>query len=585
MPSLFKKPNFNQPNHHNGFDMSMRRLFTAPPGMLLPVYCDIANANDKYKLNTAAFIRTEAVNTAAFQNFKVHFDWFFVPFRQMYRYFSEFYNGVFDANDNFVKTSDKFALPYQTLNLSQQQVRGNDDYFDEATGQPLLDEFGVAKLCNALRLSDLLGYGTPNEGANEVPPPAEINYMYKIFPYKYLAYHKIFYSHYNKTDWQERDTYMFNVDSYHGSTIPLGVFEQIINTIHYRPYRHDYFTSIKPSPVFNTSFSSIVGDSYLRSAGAQPGSAFYVPESPWLQSVENGVTPGQPGDYPQLKPVDDENQPVLTANAIKSLFNFDKLCRITGLAGAHYTEQMRAHFGVDINNDIHDEAYFIGSQSVDLSISEVVATATTDAKGDGTTLGDIAGKGFGVSRDSKDLSYFCREQGVIMCIASIEPLQMYSSIGVERNGLYKEPFDFYRVEMDNLGMQPSSNSELIGPGKPASLDGYQYRYSELKTKVDIVNAGFWNGTRSPWQCNFQDSIHKNVANRAWRFYINPSYCDSIFRQAFLPDYAYDVNNSPYFPGEFASNEAMYLGDNFLCNVYFKVYKDSLMSVHSLPQLI
>ena len=68
----------------NGFDLSFRRCFTAPCGMLLPVAQDFANPGDKYKLNSASFIRTEAVQTAAFMRLKAHVEWFFVPVTQLY---------------------------------------------------------------------------------------------------------------------------------------------------------------------------------------------------------------------------------------------------------------------------------------------------------------------------------------------------------------------------------------------------------------------------------------------------------------------------------------------------------------------
>lgn len=606
--SLFKTPSFKPQVKHNGFDMSMRRLFTAPCGMMLPVYTDIVQANDKYKLNVDAFIRTEAVQTAAFQNFKAHFDWFFVPFRQMYQYWNEFYNGTFDANTNYVAVSDEFKLPIAKFDFSAGYLFGNnlnDFYFLKEVEdtkyivKTALDEFGVPRLSNAVRLSDMLGYGDLHRfSALSSKYPA-----LDLFPYKYLAYHKIF-SHpkYQRTDWFQRKTELFNVDSYHGSTVPPAVAHKIFSTMHYRPWRRDYFSGIFPNPVFSKDFQSIVGDSWLKNS-MYPLGLF----SPEYGSYEAGDASNNKLGNANVFKGDSSfgTRPVLNiagsstidVDSLNALYDFDKLCRITALAGSHYTDQLEAHFGVKINNDIHNEAYYIGSQSVDISISEVVSTSSTGAKDSsgkplvGTNLGDIAGKGFGASNKEGDLNFEAKEQGVLMCVFSIEPLQMYSSSTVERNGLYKDPLDFYRRELDNLGMQVLTQSELVDTPVTASsytsILGYQYRYSELKTKVDVVNLGF-STVKKDWQCNFQEGISFNSLNTDYRFYINPSFTDNIF--------AMDFSNGPVtlsvdapagnsnYPWYALTNMLIYEGDNFLINAKFNVLKDSIMSVHSLPSL-
>lgn len=582
MPSILKKPEVNIPNHHNGFDMSMRRIYTSPCGMLLPVYCDIASANDKYLLNTDGFVRTEAVETAAFQQFKLHLDWFFVPFRQLYQFANEALNGVFDANTNFVKTSDSFAFPSFHFNLNSSTYGEYQDLYGRSVAPDdfsvVADEMGVPYIMNKIRLADLLGFGL-NTGD------------LSIFPYKHLAYHKIFYSHYFRGDWTTRDTSLFNIDSYHGQTGLTNVqSERIFSTMHYRPFRYDYFTSIMPSPVYNSDYASITGDSFLK---ANSSSAFSSPEDPKNSPVQMVTFGKEPSPYPAY--LENTTDPRLTAVGLQTLFNYDKLVRLTSLAGSHYTEQMYQHFGVSINNDIHNEAEFIGSQAIDINIAEVVATAQTDATDSekGTNVGDISGKGFGVSGRVGDLRYHCKEPGVLMCISSIEPIQMYSSQGFERNNRYKNPFDFYKPELDNLGMQPFFTDELVGyHGDNASnfISGYQYRYEELKLKYDVVNAGMRVGNKKAWQCNFQDSVD-NLFTSSNFFYINPQYSNNIFLQNFAHWHvgAHTENLVKNFSQQFVGNGEfsdmnIYVGDNFICNVFFKVHKESIMSVHSLPKL-
>lgn len=602
--SLYKDPEFSPQVKHNGFDMSMRRLFTAPVGMMLPVYTDIVQANDKYKLNVDAFIRTEAVQTAAFQNFRAHFDWFFVPFRQMYQFWNEFYNGTFDSNTNYVAVSDLFKLPTARFDFSGSYLNSNGlrDFYsthevEDTTHivSTALDEFGVPRLSNAVRLSDMLGYGDLHrfsDFASKYP-------AFDLFPYKYLAYHKVF-SHpkFQRSDWFQRKTDLFNVDSYHGGTIPPAAAHKIFSTIHYRPWRRDYFSGIFPNPVFSKDYANVVGDSWLINSY---GVSSFAPESQKVLSGNDLALIGSNSSdgYGNVKLRGGNSDPIFTidVNSLNALYDFDKLCRITALAGSHYTDQLEAHFGVKVNNDIHNEAYYIGTQSVDISISEVVSTSSTGAKDSsgnplvGTNLGDIAGKGFGASNKEGDLNFHAKEQGVLMCVFSIEPLQMYSSSCVERNGLYKEPLDFYRRELDNLGMQVLTQAELVDTpvesSSYSSVLGYQYRYSELKTKVDLVNLGF-STVKKDWQCNFQEGISFRSLNKDYRFYINPSFTDNIFAMDFskgpvVLDAEAPSDNS-FREWNSLTNMIIYEGDNFLINAQFNVLKDSIMSVHSLPSL-
>lgn len=597
--SLYKTPGFSPQVKHNGFDMSMRRLFTAPVGMMLPVYTDIVQANDKYKLNVDAFIRTEAVQTAAFQNFRAHFDWFFVPFRQLYQYWNEFYNGTFDVNTNYVKVSDNYSLPTTPFDFSPDFLSSDQAtklwYIDVKPNQgqyTTVDEFGSSYLGNAVRLADLLGYGDLHRFATGTFPGAD---KFSIFPYKYLAYHKIFYHpKFNRGDWFERKNELFNVDSYHGTTIPAQLAARIFSTVHYRPYRRDYFSGVFPNPVFSKDYANIVGDSWILSQYAV--NKF----SPEVQFADGPVNLGLWGSngasgLGNVKLyMETPDSPSIDVDTLNALYDFDKLCRITALAGSHYTDQLEAHFGITVNNDIHNEADFIGSQSLDISISEVVSTATTGAKDSagsslsGVNLGDIAGKGFGASSRQGDLNFHAKEQGVLMCVFSIEPLQMYSSKLIERNGLYKEPLDFFRRELDNLGMQPMLQAELNDNFPDVSptddVIGYNYRYSELKTKVDLVNLGFTT-VKTDWQCNFQDAIGDRTLSRQFRFYINPSYTDNIFLQHYSRgQYRVQQDTTGFTDWSDYNNMQIFKGDNFLINAQFNVLKDSIMSVHSLPSL-
>lgn len=600
--NLFQKPNVNPPEGRNGFDMSRRRLYTCSVGQLLPTYFDFATGGDKYKLNTNSFVRTEAIQTAAMVRLKLHNEWFFVPFRQLYAFWNEFYNMVNDIHTNFVTPSDEFDLP--TFNLSNVVSNfENQSTLVNVKGNIVslqTDEFWVPKIWNMRRLFDLLGYG-------DITRTNKLNLNVCLL--NYLAYHKIFYSRYNKEDWFSNKPSLYNVDSYHGQGIPDSVGIPIISTLHYRPWRPDYFNNIYPNPTFNNQFASMISSSIINQEGdlrrffSKEGDISNLLTAPSETGVGVNLQLSSP-DYPSTFSVGD----------LRSMFAFDRLLRTTGYAGSKYSQQTYAHLGVKLPEGLQDDAYVLGSQEVDININEVVAQSTTattsgsstTVKGAGTVIGDIAGKGFGVSQDSKPIVFKCPESGIIMCISSIEPILDYNSSGVEVVNRYKDSFDFYHPEFDNLGMQPFESSALSTFGTvilPNPI-GWQYRYSELKTKYDVVNEGFYlNTDKVTWQSNFQDSLKLTALtlNNAFdRFYINPQYTNPIFLSEFPSMYekyvdtvwdkdhlhipAYDRTVASGWAAAINDPANIYVGDNFLISTDFNVFKTSIMSVHSLPKL-
>lgn len=639
MSSLFKNP-ITKPNlGRNGFDVSRRRIFTSPTGMLLPVYDDFANPGDKYKINSSAFIRTDAVETSAFVRLKHHLDWFFVPITQIYSFWNEFFNGTQDVMTSFVTPSNtpnnavSYNLPlcdfYGILSFGQNSYFISTVSGTGSEGRLLyFDSFGVPYAHNMRRLVDLLGYGSISRmdifSKSTLLPDAS-TVTCNFFPLKFLVYHKIFHSHYLNSQFFVNDPSLYNVDKYYGHFIPEDVASKIMSTIHYRPYRKDYFTNVFPSPSFSQSWvnavsSPLIGnpnsfingqnvsqDSINNSVSLATFGQNIVPDSDGSLVPSGATTPGSALHIPGTGSVN------VGVGNIRQLFAYDRLMRITASAGSHYADQTLAHFGVKLPEGISNEAYFLGEQITDIVINEVVATANTSVPGDsgtdyGSVLGDIAGKGFGVTTPGKDIEFTCPCHGMIMAISSIEPVCDYASMAMERFNRYKTAFDFYRPEFDNLGMQPAYNNDfyhsVLGTVSRETVDGWQYRFSELKTKFDVVNESIWDTWRHIWSC-YKQSLGPDLYDPAFGngfsldsiFYIAPQYTNNIFLRKF-PYYGNIGDNTlhldvpasdsttfnPWYYPEVQSSQ-VYTGDNFLLNLDMRVFKTSCMSVHSLPKYI
>ena len=281
----------------------------------------------------------------------------------------------------------------------------------------------------------------------------------------------------------------------------------------------------------------------------------------------------------------------MTVDDLRSAFAVDKLLRITGAAGSHYAQQTFAHFGVKMPDALTNSSIFIGSNEVDLGISEVVAQSSTGVDAPGSVLGDIAGKGFGRSDGGDTFRYQCKEHGIIMIISSIEPIVDYSSQAIDVVTRYQDSVDFYHPEFDDLGMQPFEAQTLDGTYKDDNIVGWQYRYSELKTKYDVVNEGFYDTDKVSWQTNMQSTandIGMTTYDKNYRFCICPQYSNNIFALPF-PWYAEgdldaEINRINPWSSKDMKPNVIYAGDNFLVAADFNVFKTSIMSVHSLPKI-
>lgn len=617
MANLFKRPGRVAQLGRNGFDMSQRRIFSSPCGMLLPTYTDFANPGDKYRLNSRSFVRTEALQSAAFTRLRAHLDWFFVPITQIYSLWNEFYNGTNDVMSSIFANSSSaprsvlpsfsastLALPFSYQSTSNRN-EGNVKV-DSTKGRVtyMVDEFGIPRLWNARRLWTML-YGeqflTSSSSGTSVSPLS------------LMAYHKIFHSHYRNTYYTKNDPNSYSLDRFyaHDASGDYGLWDLL--KIHYRPWRRDLYSFLQPAPVWSSNFVDYLSRSPFGNIDINPESSalneitFPPSASPKLE--QGSVTPTilPRGNAPAAA----RYISGLSVGDIRAAFAVDKLLRITAQTGSHYDEQTLAHFGYKMPQGIANEAYFLGEQSLDININEVVATASTGVDAAGGTIGDIAGKGFGSTQNSHDIEFTCPCHGYIMAIWSIEPLpEYYNSGDVTRD--YKTSFDFFHPEFDGLGMEPVK-SLFSAPSPLAShIVGWRWRYMEHKTKLDIADESVYATYRQSWMASREQSysvgFYKTIDYLQSRFYIFPQFTNSIFLVD-VPSYTEidwtppldgkaDTNSSLGFtyssgddlsslPWSFdlsSSVDKIYASDNFINVVDHKVFKTSVMQVYSLPRM-
>lgn len=102
---LFKLPSPHPNLSRNGYDLSSRKVFSAPAGALLPIGVWECNPTEKFSFKVDDFVRTQPLNTAAFARCKEYYHFFFVPYRALWQHSDKFFTGVTNGDRMFDRPS------------------------------------------------------------------------------------------------------------------------------------------------------------------------------------------------------------------------------------------------------------------------------------------------------------------------------------------------------------------------------------------------------------------------------------------------------------------------------------------------
>lgn len=544
-------------SQRNAFDLSRKSLFTANIGQLLPFFCQEVQPGDHFEIGENSFTRTRPCNTAAYVRCKEHREFFFVPYRYLWSYWEQFIGQVNDYHSSLMEHHADYKVPHQVPCIDFQTllktfVYNADselDYIGDRT-----DLSGSYYSTNFARLFNMLGYGhlnlaynTANNDAKQVDTTVANNVSgncllpYQLNPFRILAYQKIYYDYYRKSDWSPNIVSAYNID--YPYTDASGFFPASADTLghmwtlHYRPYKVDFFTCVRPQTYWygttepNSPSSGVRNDSLVGLPSAYVGT-FGTPvidNSPLAVNMAAGA---------------------LSVNQIRVAYALDKYLRTSQLAGKHYDDQILAHFGEKVNSDISQETRLIGAFSTPLVISEVTSSAdTAQGTGDertGAAVGQIFGKGIANGTSENGIIKFdAHEHGIIMGIYSVGIESDYSAYGIDPFNLKRSRVDYYTPELDEVGphvLRPEVINSAVLAASPTSnvrnsVLGLIDPYLEYKVPVDKVFGDFmldgnmkaWTATRlfgfDPRQLPETSLI---TSLRISDLYIDPRIMDNIF---------------------------------------------------------
>lgn len=505
-----------------GFDLSKKFCFTAKAGQLLPVYWKLLLPGTKVNLKDMHFTRTMPVNTAAYTRIKEYFDWYFVPLRLINKNLNPALVNMLDQSNIATSliqnkvVSDE--IPYTDFSTLTEIFKN----FESSVGDDQFDVAGFKRIPQSIKLMRHLRYGNflydstwnslpdKNMGYSSVKDfnlYAQWNLNVNILPL--AAYQKIYCDYFRFEQWEKAQPYTYNFDYYSGGNILTQYESDPINllskdnlfTLRYANYPRDLFMGILPSAQLGSvatvnvsNFSSPKSFLSLRNI-TNPGSIIVSstvsPPNPLhLRSSANssaGDTLGVSTDtFLSSVSASFDILSFRIANAIQ------RMREIQQCAGQGYKEQLEARWNVKLSTALSDHCTYIGGNSSQINISEVLNN-NLDAE---QAQADIKGKGVGSGSGSE--SFETQEHGILMCIYHAVPVLDYELSGPDLQLLNTYATDLPQPELDNLGLESLPLFALMNRAsnsypnsfKSNTILGYVPRYIAYKTDVDCIEGAF-----------------------------------------------------------------------------------------------
>ena len=545
-----------------GFDLSKKFCFTAKAGELLPVYWKMLLPGTKVNLKDMHFTRTMPVNTAAYTRIKEYFDWYFVPLRLINK----------NLNPALVNMLDQSNI---ATSLIQNKVVSDEiPYFDYSTlttclytfnkqHPSYLDIAGFEKIPRTLKLLRYLRYGNflydtkvstlpdKNMGYSSVKDfnlYAKWNLNVNILPL--AAYQKIYCDYFRFEQWEKAQPYTYNFDYYSGGNILTEyksnpsdlLLKDNLFSLRYANYPRDLFMGILPSSqlgsVATVNIKNNVSALAVRLYN-QPGVLTGVVASDGVTVSPKNTSSLTPSISSLMSASLSDYFPTFDILSFRIANAIQRMREIQQCAGQGYKEQLEARWNVKLSTALSDHCIYIGGNSSQINISEVLNNNLDSEQ----AQADIKGKGVGSGSGSE--SFETQEHGILMCIYHAAPVLDYQLTGCDLQLLNTYATDLPQPELDNLGLEALPYFAFVNDAistQPNTVTektilGYVPRYIAHKTDVDCVDGAFLTSLTS-WVAPLTiDEIVAKISlgsnTGPWSpnyglFKISPFVLDSIF---------------------------------------------------------
>ena len=558
----------------NGFDLSQKHVYGGAVGRVdSPVQIETV-PRDKFKINLGSLMRTMTPETAPFLRGKVTYDFYFVPYSQLWHPFNQFVDQRLDVHSSIQKGCAR--VPVIHLKKLFELIKLVYDYqanntYDEGSPIYLKDIHGVSWYANIWNLLDFFGYGNylHIKEAIEDVSLTESDWADIIAPYdgKYVnvfrpaAYQHIWYDYYRNKffDNYELDNnynpyvndyvLSFNFDdidcsTFANSIIPIDATDIqascnkrifMLFTQRYCQYKQDLIQSALPSQQFG-AVSEVSIDVSSMSLSGFTGSPSYPDPDGYYTQVKNAallnpdVDPSEFGvdsgvlmdfhddSYLQLRTPHTHSISGLTVSGQTGSFDVLALKRAEALQKWRQNA-LRAGNMVDDSFRSHfgvTPRYESDNNALKLGSFEGainVNTVETTAQSSGTGNTKVGNLGSNVlaTISGKEIQFSNSDYGVIVCMQYFRPESEYSSTMIDRANILSEPFDFFTPEFCNIGLDSINLADYN-----ANVENSQ----DLTTPLGFASQ-YW------WYKSALDKCHGQFAK--FQFYDCQLSSNSIFK--------------------------------------------------------
>lgn len=561
--NLFSKLAISNKPHKGSFDLSYRNIISCEFGQLIPFDIREVVPSDHFKLNTSTFTRTKPLVSAAYSRFREHMDYYFVPYRLLWR-FSDSLMTSTPVNNSAISSSlaDVSTVTSSAPYVTASDIKASLDFLNSKHGTQslsyyLIDDGGLRTFNTSCQLLSLLGYG---DWLNYIDI-GNIEETPNMSVFRLLAYQKIYQDFYRNDQWEELCPQAFNVDYLLPSSPRVPLIDMVNEKNHhffsyasflsmkYANYPKDIFTGVLPKAQYGGSCYVDIESSHIQGVStltlpslSSDGSATFNVAAKQLSSGSHNY---------QLGHIDDGSSDAITSlvsthfSPHGSVGHFDvlnlryaqalqKYREITQSHKLNYKSQIKAHFDINVSDDRSDMCKYLGGRVSNFNLNEVTNTNIT-ADNQANMVSN------GVASTSCDIDFTAREHGIIMGIYYVEPLLDYSTHPSLFNFKLSKD-DFFKPEFDNLGLQSANifgiadhyfATKYFKANKSVTC-GYLPRYYEYKLPQDNIDSSA-SSAFPQWVApvHFQDmflGIYNNpetsVSYRSFK--IKPSLLNNLF---------------------------------------------------------
>lgn len=519
----------------NGIDLSYRNVTSVPLGMLLPVMVQEVVGKSKVRIGLESQTRCRPLVVPSFVRIREHFDYFFVPFSQLWHQYDNFKTMQGNYNSTLIDNYMNSELPSR---IPCFKGTGFNNAVEGAQTDSIKDVAGYSLALGMLRIADNLGYGIIQARQTD-GVDLQTWFNLPLNPFRALAYQKIYFDYYRNDKYEGNYPNHYNIDDLkfdNSSTSPNQPFSverlQRMFEPHYRWKKKDYFTSVWPNDIPNSSLFGFEGfaSQFRFYTGNSADFDFSTASAPTIQgsSASNGVyisnslntanttdingdknIKSVPGSVGAVVPVVTgiTTQRGVQSQAIHRLLAAqERYLKKLYAAKQNFPSIMKALFGYSPNIGRNGSVMHLGGVCNRISVSDVNNTASFEDLG-------VNGKinNYGSSNKVVD-DFEVPEDGLIMCIYSTSVENDYRSNQLSRHNVKSYPEEYYNPNYEMLGRQPIFGFEYRMPlfdTEATALDnfvrvlGYTERYLEYKTHVDEVHGCFATDSFSPYSafCN------------------------------------------------------------------------------------